>query len=228
MDDATDNELSDQLVDLAIRRRLAALRSTPIDVSRLRQAVDAVTARPPRRALFGWRAWPGSIRAVAASLLVMGLIAGLIVALSSGPVMASPERMLQVHEAVIAGDDHSIPVQSIESANDALNRQWPHSPGLPSVKHDQVMSCCVHRVGSQNVSCAAMKIDGVAVSMAIADAADIRMPSGPTVERNGVTYHVQSAKSVNMAMTVRNNRWACLMGPLPVEKLIEALGTLKW
>ncbi len=90
------------------------------------------------------------------------------------------------------------------------------------------MSCCVHEIGRQKMACVALKIDGVPVSMAMADAADITMPQGKKIERDGVTYFVQSAKGVNMVMTERNGCWACLMGQVPVEKLLETLKGLHW
>ena len=160
---------------------------------------------------------------------MLGLIAALIVASSSGPALASTERLLQVHQSVTSGQSHdAVPVQSIEAANSELASKWPNGPHLPRVEHDQVMSCCVHRVGRQKVACAAIKVDGVAVSMAVANAADIKMPEGEKIQRGGVRYHVQSAGGVNMAMTERHGRWACLMGELPVERLVEVLARLQW
>jgi hypothetical protein len=227
-----DNSLRER-IDAATARRLRALRTMPVDVSRLARGIESEVPRPTaaatRRAQPARRLpWLSPLRAVAASLLVLGAVAALIIASSSGPALASTDRLLAVHQAVVSGQDHAVPVQSIEGANDALSRHWPDAPALPSVRHDEVMSCCVHRVGRRKVACAAMKIDGVAVSMAVADASDIRMPEGQKIERDGGTYHVQSAKGINMAMTERNGRWACLMGPLPVDRLLEALDTLRW
>lgn len=228
---ASMNDPKDRL-DVAVARRLAALRAMPVDVSRLSRAVEAQIPRPARHVEnVPWHArlgWMRPLRAVAASVLLLGLVGALIVASSSGPVLASTDRLLQVHQAVLSGHGHTVPVPSIEAANGELARQWPQAPRLPTMEHDQVMSCCVHRVGRQRVACAAMKIDGVAVSMAVADAADIKMPEGQKVRRDGVTYHVQSAGAVNMAMTERHGRWACLMGDLPVDRLIDMLDGLQW
>lgn len=228
-----DNSLQER-IDAATARRLRSLRTTPVDLSRLARTVQSeiprpVPAAPARHPAARRPLWLSPLRAVAASLLVLGALAALIIASSSGPALASTDRLLAVHQAVVSGQDHAVPVQSIEGANDALSRHWPDAPALPSVKHDEVMSCCVHRVGRQKVACAAMKIDGVAVSMAVADASDITMPEGhQKIERDGATYHVQSAEGINMAMTERNGRWACLMGPLPVERLVESLDALRW
>ena len=232
-EDVNGNKSLQPRIDAATARRLSALRTVPVDMSRLTRAIESEVpkpttasmrhASPARRPI-----WLSPLRAAAASLLVFGAIAALIIASSSGPALASTDRLLAVHEAVLSGKDHAVPVRSIEGANDALSRHWPDAPALPSVRHDEVMSCCVHRVGRQKVACAAMKIDGVAVSMAVADASDIKMPEGEKIQRDGATYHVQSTKGVNMAMTERNGRWACLMGSLPVERLVEVLETLRW
>jgi hypothetical protein len=90
------------------------------------------------------------------------------------------------------------------------------------------MACCVHRVGRAKMSCVSLMADGVPVSLAVADAADVRVPDSQTVTVDGVTYHVQSAQGVNMAMTERNGRWVCLMGKLPTQRLIDVAKGLKF
>jgi hypothetical protein len=225
---------ADQL-DRAVSDRLARLRAMPLDVSALRRAVDAQVSAPtaetarPRPSIFRLFS---PMRAVAASLLVGGLVIALVIASASGPVLASADRMAQVHDEMVAGDGHGShgrqAVNSIEAANAALRAQHGGAPAVPDVGPEQVMSCCVHMVGRKRMSCVTLMSGGVPVSLAVADAADVRMPASETVVADGVTYHVQSARGVNMAMAQRDGRWVCLMGKLPTARLIDLAKQLRF
>jgi hypothetical protein len=218
-------------LDEAVAARLARLRSMPVDLSALRRSVGAETGASGhaagRRTVIGWVLNP--VRAAAASLLILAGVVAAVVAMSGGPVLASPDRMAQVHREVVSGGAHSMhAVHSIQEANAALASENPGCPAVPAVGGDEVMACCVHRVGRTKMSCVSLMADGVPVSLAVADAADVRVPDSRTVTVDGVTYHVQSAQGVNMAMTRRNGRWVCLMGKLPTERLIDVGKGLKF
>ena len=220
----------DQL-DQAVADRLARLRSMPVDVASLRRVVEAQVGAPrrrtPARMVLGW---VNPMRAAAASLLVLGMIVVLVIASSGGPVMASADRLAQVHHDVVSGGGHGArAVASIEEANAALSSQHPGGPAVPAVAgNEPVMACCVHTVGRKRMSCVSMKVDGVPVSMAVADAADVRMPASGSTVVDGVTYHVQAARDVNMVMLQRNGRWVCLMGKIPTERLVDVAKGLRF
>jgi hypothetical protein len=209
-------------LDEAVSARLARLRSLPVDLSALSTAVEAQV----RRMVLGWL---NPMPAAAASLLILGTIVVLVIASSSGPVLASPDRLAQIHRDVVSGGAHGMrPVTSIEAANAALASENPGGPAVPGMADDHVMACCVHSVGRKKMSCVSLMADGVPVSLAVADAADVRLPASETVTVEGVTYHVQSAQDVNMTMTERNGRWVCLMGKLPNSRLIEIAKGLRY
>ena len=69
---------------------------------------------------------------------------------------------------------------------------------------------------------------GAPVTMAIANAADVRVPESEMLTVGGVTYHVQSHQGVNMVMAQRNGRWVCLMGRLPTRRLAELANSLRF
>lgn len=216
-------------MDDATSRRLAKLRTAPVDTSRLLHAVEAqiprASARPPRFRL----AWLSPLRATAASLLILGLIAALVISSSSGPVLASAERLAHVHQEVLAAEgSHLTPVGSIAAANAALAAEWPGAPSIPALPEDHVMSCCIHRMGQKKMVCVAFESDGVPVTMAVASAADVQLPAGQTLNIGGVNYHIQSHKGINMVMTERGGRWVCLMGKLPLNRLADMAGTLRF
>jgi hypothetical protein len=70
-----------------------------------------------------------------------------------------------------------------------------------------VMACCIKSVQNKRVACVLLKSEGVPVTMAVADAKDVRSPKSPVVVHSGTRYHVQSSGSLNMVMTEREGRW---------------------
>ena len=217
-------------LDEAVAARLARLRSMPVELSALRNAVEAQLGAAPRsqgrRMLLGWL---NPARAAAASLLILGSIVALVIASTSGPVLASPDQLAQIHQDVVSGGTHGMrPVDSIEAANAALASQNPGGPAVPSVAEDHVMACCVHMVGRKKMSCVLLMSDGIPISLAVADAADVKLPASETIKVDGLTYHVQSARGVNMVMAQRNGRWICLMGKLPTSRLTEIAQGLRF
>lgn len=235
MSDQDPNPTVERL-DRATAGRLAKLRGVPVDLSRLRAAVEAEVPRPgvararPARAPLAELRWLTPLRAAAAGLLLAGIVAAIVIGSSAGPALASPQRLAEIHEQVVSGKDHVTRVESFEAAQSALAAQWPRGPGVPEpgAAGHEVMACCVHAIGSKKMACVAFKADGVPVTMAVADAADVEIPPMETRAVGGVTYHVQSSSGVNMAMARRGGRWVCLMGKLPPERLIDLAGSLRF
>jgi hypothetical protein len=205
----------------------------PVDLSALRTAVEAQVGHARDRGAVAGRSilfrMPAQLRAAAASLLVAGLVIVGVLVFPSGPVVASPDRLADIHNDLVAGGGHGRQVvDSIDAANARLAAQNPGAPAVPGVSDDHVMACCVHTVGRKKMSCVSLVTDGVPVSLAVADAADVRLPASETVTADGATYHVQSAQGVNMVMTQRNDRWVCVMGKLPTTRLMEIAKGLRF
>jgi hypothetical protein len=217
-------------LDNATSKRLAKLRTAPVDTSQFLKAVETQIPRThahPRHLLLTWLT---PLRAAAASLLVLGLIATLVISSSSGPVLASAERLAEIHDEVLtaAGGNHVTRVDSIDAANAALAAEWPGAPLIPKLSEGQVTSCCIHTMGRKKTACVAFEFDGVPVTMAVAEGSAVKLPVGETLDIGGVIYHVQSHGGINMVMTERGGRWVCLMGKLPVSRLAELAGTLRF
>ena len=58
--------------------------------------------------------------------------------------------------------------------------------------------------------------------------ADVAFPATEEMTFKGVTYHVQSHGPINMVMSRREGRWVCLMAKLPISRLIELAGSLRF
>jgi hypothetical protein len=211
----------DERLDRATADRLARLGSMPVDTSRLEQSIRALIPPPARRRQQGLFLWAKPMRAVAALLLMIGVVAAVLLYASGGPALASPAQMAQMHEDIVSGKTPVMQVSSVDEANRALTAQWPDSPGIPTMPADHVMACCMKSVKDKKVACVLLKNEGEPITMTIAKASDMSLPTSPTVERNGMTYHVQSFNALNMVMTERNGRWVCLIGKVPTERLMD-------
>src|SRR5678809_1029055 len=109
----------------AVSGRLSKLRSMPVDAGRLADALQSQIPRPVARQRTRWLS-PRSMRAVAASLLLVGALgATLLFATMSRPALASPAQMARMHEDLVAGKTPAVQVDSIEAANKVLAGDQP-------------------------------------------------------------------------------------------------------
>ena len=210
-------------LDRATSARLSKLRAIPVDTSRLQSRLLQAIPRPANR--LAWRFRP--LRAVAASVLLVGALAVSFVAWSSRPALASASVMAQMHQDLVSGKTPVVQVDSIDEASRSLAAQASGLPPLPDLPAEHVMACCMKSVRNKRVACVLMRAEGVPVTMVVANAGDIRVPECPMVMVNGVHCHVQSAGELNMVMTEHHGRWVCLIGALPTGKLMEIAGRLK-
>jgi hypothetical protein len=222
-----DNPNHDERLDRATADRLVRLRTMPVDTSGLEQFIQ--TQIPPlRRQPSSRRIWFRPMRAVAAVLLITGVLAAVLLTNSGGRALASPAQMAQMHDDIVSGKTPVMQVGSIFEANKALLSQWPDSPGIPVMAADHVMACCMKSVKNKKVACVLLKSEDEPVTMTVANASDMEMPPSPTAVRDGVTYHVQSSGTLNMVMTERHERWICLIGRLPAAQLMDVAAKLQF
>jgi hypothetical protein len=206
----------------------------PVDTSRLEAAVRAQVAPPHAEPQSPWRrrllpAWLKPVRAAVAAAVVLLAVAGaVLLGTSGGRAMASSAQMAKMHDDLVAGRIPSVQVDSIEEANRVLAAKSPECPEIPDVPQEHVMACCLKNVKNKKVACVLLRSEGVPVTMVVANAADMRSPQSPTVQRGGVTYHVQSLGPVNMVMTERHARWVCMIGAVPRERLMDLASALEF
>lgn len=226
--DANKIEPEDTRLDRATSARLAGLRSMPVDTSGLEHLLQSrIPIRPAARSNRPWK-WFRPMRAVAASFILMAALAALLLTTSGGPVLASTNEMVQFHNDLISGRVSVTRVDSMQAANKVLAAQWAQSPQMPSMPDDHVMACCMRSVKNKKMACVLLKGDGEPVTMTVANASDMQMPTSPTMTRGGIEYHVQSAGAVNMVMTQREGRWICLIAKLPVDRLMDLASSLQF
>lgn len=236
-----DRELGSRRLDEATARRLSKLRTMPVDTAGLERALRAQLPPVPGAERAGRTpraiaAWFRPMRAAAAAVVLLALVGTVVLTGSSGPAMASTDQMVRMHQDLVAGRIPAVQVDSIEAANRVLADESRHSPELPELPQGEatappdahVMACCLKSVKNKRVACVLMKTEGVPVTLAVAKAEDMRSPKSPTVVRGGVTYHVQSAGSLNMVMTERQGRWVCLVAELPTERLMDIATRLEF
>jgi len=220
------NSPKDRL-DEATSRRLSQLRSMPVDLSALTRRIEASIPKPATHRRLHLSRWLRPMRAVAASVLVMGLIGALIVASSTGPALASADALAQIHQEAV-GMSHESSVNTIDAANAILAQKAPGNPTMPAMPDHPIMSCCVHQLGRKMLSCVTLEVTNTPVTIAVARASDVKCPMSETIQRDGVTYSVQSSGKTTMVMTSRDQKWLCVMGDLPREQLLDVASKLKF
>jgi len=227
--DSTDGwgEEMDDAGDRAVAARLAALRGMPVDTNRLDAALRArlPRQRKPNRFLL----LPRSVRAVAASLLVLsGVAVAILLFTSGGPALASADQMARFHQEIVSGQVPVMQVDSIEAANRMLGAQSPGAPALPQVPREHVMACCMKSVHDKKMACLLFRDEGVPITLAVANASDMKLPPAQVVSRGGASYRVQAVGDLHMVMTERDGRWLCLIGQLPAERLMDVAAQVRF
>ncbi|MDB5357362.1 MAG: hypothetical protein JWN24_3815 [Phycisphaerales bacterium] len=219
---------SGESVDRAISARLAKLRSMPVDLTNLEKALKAQIPPPTHQSR--WRVLTlRPLRAIAASLVLASAIAAaILLSASSGPALAEAAQMAQVHQEIVSGKIPVMQVSSIDAANRMLNQEAPGAPSLPQLPDSHVMACCMKSVHNKKMACVLLKDEGAPVTLAVASAADMKLPTAPVQSRNGVEYRVQHVGDLSMVMTERNGKWLCLIGPMPAERLMDLAAQVRF
>jgi hypothetical protein len=208
----------------AVAGRLSKLRTLPVDTGRLAAALQGEIPRPVGRTRRMWLA-VGSVRAVAAGIVVVGALAAVMLVATTGrPAMASAAQVAQLHEELVSGKVPAVRVDSIDAANRLLAGEHADFPDLPDMPADHVMACCMTSVKDKKVACVLMKREGVPVSMMVARSEDLRVPASPVTERDGIRYHVQSSGKLNMVTSERGGRCVCVIGELPLDRVDGCCG----
>lgn len=213
----------DQLdpLDEATRKRLRSLGSMPVDLSRLSKSIHAAIPRNTESQSGRFSLWLRPLRVAAASVVFLGVVIALVLAVSTGPALASPERLAAIH-AEATQMHMSAPVTTIAEANQRLKSEWSAAPDVPAVDGHEVRSCCLHHLDNKRLACVTLQIENTPVTFAVADAADVKCPHAKMVNRNGVQFCVMSSGELNIIMWVHQNRWASLVSKLPSDKLLDA------
>ncbi len=207
--------------DLAVAERLGRLRTMPVDTTRLERLLEGKIPPAPARSGAMRFGWLRPLQAIAASLLVMALIGALIWTTAGEPVLASAAEMARIHREMLNDPSDVFKVDSMRQASEVLSGKWPRNPGLPRSFDSHVMACCMHSIKDRKMACVLFRNDGRPVTLSVAKSSDLRSPQSPTVIRGGEAYHVESSGELNMVSTQRDGRWICLIGELPVDRLIE-------
>lgn len=223
-------------LDQAVVQRLARLRSVPVDVSRLDASLQGRI--PPHPAPSAPRVTPlwigravgrlGPVRAAAASLLVMATLAAVLLVSSTGPVVAAPAEMADVHQRLISGESPITRVDSVEEARQVLRSQWSDAPTLPEIPAEHVAACCLRSVQNRRVACLLLDGHGGPVSVVVGRAKDFRLPEGPTRTINGITYRVGASGGMHLVMTEHAGRMICVIGEVEVERLVDLASELRF
>lgn len=210
-------------IDDAIARRLRRLGSMPMDLSALKARIDA--ERKPVAPPTVWARLLRPASGLAAGVLVLILVGAIV--LSGSPSAAMAQQMAQHHRDLVAGRIAVTKVDSIDAAARVLAEADPDLPALPAPPDAHVMACCMKDVRNKRVAHVLLETDGSPITMAVAAAKDMK-PMGRVLKQNGVSYHVVSYDSLNMISCEKAGRWVCLIGELPIERLMTIAEKLQF
>jgi hypothetical protein len=216
---------SHEELEQATIRRLARLGSMPLDATGLERMLQRKLPGDPR---LQRRGWSRPLRAAAAVLLLALVIAGLLVVSSGGAVMASPAVMAQMHRDMVAQRVPATKVDSLEEAGRVLEDRLHNGPALPDAPDAHVMACCMQEVKDKRLAVVLLQSQGVPVTMTVARAADMKLPRGKAVVREGMRYHVEQIQELTMVTAERQGRWVCLISELPAEGLMDIILRLRF
>lgn len=211
-------------LEVATSHRLARLAGRPVDTASLERRLASAIEEPPASAsppvwLLRW-----SRPAQAAAAVVLLVLVGWMLTQQESSAIAAPAELAQIHRQMIAGDLETTPVMSIEAANAAISGQWESAPAIPQAPGAQVMACSLHLVQGARLAVVRLEYNDAVVKLAVAHARDIQSPGGRQVERGGQRFVLHEHEGVTMAMTRHGDRWLCVMGELPEQKLLELAG----
>lgn len=213
-------------VNGAVSQRLEKLRHRPVEMEQLRERVRSAVSgsRPVGQTL----RWSTPLRAIAASLLMVGAVAAVLLMTSGGPVLASAAELSRIHRDNVSGASNATAVDSIQSARQVLAAQWSDCPHVPQADSMVAVSCRVHQLAGKRLACLALQVDGQPVTLVVAHAVDMQVPTaGQTVARGGVNYYLLSSGGVNIVVAQRDGLWICMMGELPVERIVDFTASLR-
>jgi hypothetical protein len=213
-------------LDDATAQRLRRLGSMPVDTSRLDKLIQAQIPRPQKHSPFVFALRP--IRAIAASVLILVMVGVIVLSLSGGAVLASPDTMAQLHQDMISGKVAATQVDSIDQANKALEDQWHHSVQIPQIPADHAMKCCIREIDNKRVACVLLNAgSGKFVTMAVAPAKDMKCPDSESMVKDNIRYHIQKSGQLNMVMAERDGLWICLISDLDAPQLMSMASEIK-
>jgi hypothetical protein len=197
-----------------------------IDTSRLDAMIEMQIPRP-HSSRVGRFLQIRAVRVAAIFIAVAGTI-GLIYGSPSGrSVLASPELLAQFHEQLLGDNTNAVPVNSIDAANKALADVLHASMRIPQIPTIEVTKCDLQTIKDKPVACVLLQSGGVPVTMAVANAMDMRDPESERRIEKGTEYHITASGELNMVMTERHGRWICLISELPADGLVEIAKTIE-
>jgi len=218
-------------LDAATSARLAKLGAMPVDVSRLqaklRQAMGHERPGATMNISRWQRAWR-PVSGIAAMFVVAGLIGWLVVSGGSEPAIAAPAELAQMHEQASRDVPPMMRATSVDEANQLLAEQLGGSKPLPNQMPGRMHACCLRQFAGTALSCVMIEWKGKMVSVAVADADQLRSPPGRTVERGGRRFTLHHANGVNMVMAGEHGRWLCVMGDAGDEDLLDIAAGIRF
>lgn len=208
-------------LDEATAERLATLADIPVDTTRLETrlnaAIDSEDSAPRPLVLAHW--WR-PVTSIAAAVMVVCLVGWAVIG-SGQPAVAAPFDLARLHWEVTDDDSATVPVSTIDEANQRIAAEWATAPTIPAPVDAAVKSCCLHLVKSTKVVCVSLDYEGRAVTLVVAHGKDLCSADGQIITRGQKQFMGHEMNGLMMVMTEHEGRWLCVMGQVPIERLAD-------
>ncbi len=214
-----------EMLDQATRNRLAKLATVPVETHelerRLRAAVAQETDSPVQQSFrFNRAAWLRPVSALAAALLLAGLLGLLVMSLGQSPTIAAPADLAQLHKENTTGHAKVTPVTSIDQARAVLAGKWVDMPDIPMPNDMQLHACCVHDFLDSKVVCVFLMDGSTKLTLVVGHAKTFQPAPGTQITNNGRVFNLHQAGDLHMVMFEEQGRFVCLMGQTTGERLL--------
>jgi hypothetical protein len=220
------SESQDDKLDRAVSRRLARLRSHPVDLSGIESRLSAEIPAWTARRFFSWRVGVIALAAAAAGVFLMLAVQFVLLGRPQG---LSVTDLASIHAEVTSAESHAVPVENTAEINRALKVSWAGAPvvsevGLP------VHSCCVHVLGGRKLACIRLSLNGKPVTAAICRASDIQVADWPAMMHDGMPCRCCSMpdlkENFNAVATQRNGIVILMFGAQSRDELLNAINQI--
>jgi hypothetical protein len=83
-------------------------------------------------------------------------------------------------------------------------------------------------VHNKKMACVLLRNGGAPITLAVANATDMKLGPAPVITRGGVDYRVQQVADLSMVMTEQDGKWLCLIGQVPADRLMDVASQVRF
>lgn len=212
--------------NVAISRRLARLRSRPVDTKKFDAWLNDLTSAPVA-SMPGTSPLASFKRSFAwAAMVAMVLGVGIGVLVKTRAEVAEPSGVVRLHEEVLSGESGGTIITTLAEAQFLSRERGDWVPDAPSAVDGTLRLWCVCDTSGVPVTCLQVDYDGQPVTVVIAERRQLRPHRGEAIELNGQKFQAHRVGPLNIVMTQVADYTICVVAELPADRLATLAATV--